>query len=233
MGGYELAWNNGPFIQSSGGIDGISWNAGSYGSLEVIGSENRQWHAWTYVYVKDPKTLSLINVEGDCIPRIFLNENFDNPIEFPGQINLVAGLNRIDLTGYNQNDNYIFNLNFPLSGKVEIMNSSLLEDTDKDGIFDICDNCPSNCNTQQLNADDDGDGDVCDSTPSCGGCGQPACETSCDLDFDGIFNTEDNCPDNCNTFQLDADGDNVGDVCDSDDGCFSCGDTGPICEQEC
>jgi hypothetical protein len=55
------------------------------------------------------------------------------------------------------------------------------EDTDADGKGDVCDNCPNNCNTQQLDADTDGIGDVCDdpNNAGCGGCGQPTCETPC------------------------------------------------------
>jgi hypothetical protein len=53
------------------------------------------------------------------------------------------------------------------------------EDTDSDGIGDVCDNCPNNCNSQQLDADTDGIGDVCDPDPGCGGCEQPACEQQC------------------------------------------------------
>ncbi|MFC1591558.1 hypothetical protein ACFL43_03440 [Thermodesulfobacteriota bacterium] len=51
-------------------------------------------------------------------------------------------------------------------------------DADADGINDACDNCPANCNSQQLDADADGEGDVCDATPGCG-CGDPACEDEC------------------------------------------------------
>jgi hypothetical protein len=56
---------------------------------------------------------------------------------------------------------------------------TLYADTDYDGIPDTFDNCPNNCNVQQLDADGDGIGDVCDPTPGCGGCGQPLCEEAC------------------------------------------------------
>jgi hypothetical protein len=56
-------------------------------------------------------------------------------------------------------------------------------DVDDDGIPDSIDNCPSLCNSDQLDADGDGTGDVCDATPGCRGvvCGvpQPACESPC------------------------------------------------------
>jgi hypothetical protein len=52
-------------------------------------------------------------------------------------------------------------------------------DADGDGIIDVDDNCPDNCNTQQLDVDEDGLGDVCDVTPGCGGCGQDICEIEC------------------------------------------------------
>jgi hypothetical protein len=52
-------------------------------------------------------------------------------------------------------------------------------DTDSDGIPDSSDNCPENCNAQQLDADTDDIGDVCDETPGCGGCGETVCEQEC------------------------------------------------------
>jgi hypothetical protein len=52
-------------------------------------------------------------------------------------------------------------------------------DSDSDGIPDSSDNCPDNCNSDQLDADNDTIGDVCDGIPGCGGCGQPDCEPEC------------------------------------------------------
>jgi hypothetical protein len=87
-------------------------------------------------------------------------------------------------------------------------------------------------------------GDLCDTTAGCGGCGQPQCEQACpppittsstttipDTDSDGILDNVDNCPNNCNPQQIDADGDGIGDVCDTVPGCGGCGQT--QCEQEC
>jgi alpha-tubulin suppressor-like RCC1 family protein len=51
-------------------------------------------------------------------------------------------------------------------------------DGDSDGVGDVCDNCPLNCNSQQSDADGDGIGDVCDDTTGCDGCSS-ICEIEC------------------------------------------------------
>jgi len=51
-----------------------------------------------------------------------------------------------------------------------------------------------------------------------------------DNDIDGFPDDIDNCPDTCNSQQLDADGDGIGDVCDPTPGCGGCGAS---CEIEC
>ncbi len=105
-------------------------------------------------------------------------------------------------------------------------------DTDGDGILNYFDNCPNNANPQQLDADTDGIGDVCDPTPGCGGgCGQGLCEGQTDADGDNFPDSADNCPALCNRFQMDADSDGTGDVCDADPGCG--GDGQPVCESVC
>jgi hypothetical protein len=52
-----------------------------------------------------------------------------------------------------------------------------------------------------------------------------------DRDADGILDSNDNCPNNCNANQADADSDGEGDVCDNTPGCGGCG--GDFCETEC
>ncbi|WP_437733558.1 DNRLRE domain-containing protein [Sorangium sp. So ce1335] len=40
-------------------------------------------------------------------------------------------------------------------------------DTDQDGVFDACDNCPALANPSQADADEDGIGDACEPEPQC------------------------------------------------------------------
>ena len=68
------------------------------------------------------------------------------------------------------------------------------------------DNCPTNANADQSDADSDGAGDVCDAFPN---------DADNDIDSDGISGDVDNCPAVSNQDQLDTDTDGAGDVCDA------------------
>jgi hypothetical protein len=104
------------------------------------------------------------------------------------------------------------------------------QDTDGDGIGDVCDlctdtdddgfgnpgfplntcpedNCPNDPNPGQEDFDSDGFGDVCDICPFD--------ETNPDEDGDGICTPDDNCPNDPNPGQEDDDLDDAGNVCDN------------------
>ena len=80
-----------------------------------------------------------------------------------------------------------------------------------DGVPDYQDNCPSQHNPMQLDADGDFRGDLCDNCPMI----VNGLQEDADGDFEG--DVCDNCPMVANFAQADADGDGDGDACDDDD----------------
>jgi len=73
----------------------------------VNADRDRQWRAWTYVYVDAGKDITFSG-GGDCVPKIFLDGAFDSPMGFGQTIYLGPGWHRIDYTGYNQNSGFSF-----------------------------------------------------------------------------------------------------------------------------
>jgi len=110
-------------------------------------------------------------------------------------------------------------------------------DSDGDGVEDTVDNCPLVFNESQADRDDDGQGDVCD----------------VDADGDGVndksFNSEDgsyvikdplneadpgdNCPLEPNKEQVDADGNGVGDACETGIGSVDSDGDGVVTGDNC
>lgn len=112
---------------------------------------------------------------------------------------------------------------------------ALGEDTDTDGVRNLCDNCPQVVNPSQLDSDADGRGNSCENCISvvnpdqadgdsdgrgnvCDNCPQDANASQSDLDADRTGDTCDNCAGDYNPSQSDLDTDFEGDVCDLDDG---------------
>jgi len=100
------------------------------GSLSLNRGIDTQFDAWTYLYVPMATTVSLTG-DGDCVPRWFLNYQFDSPLDSPHEfvvgdptdISLSAGWNRLDITGYSQDAGFLFTTD-ALASQVSIMNTS-------------------------------------------------------------------------------------------------------------
>ena len=86
---------------------------------------------------------------------------------------------------------------------------AIAEDSDVDGVNNLCDNCVRRTNPSQLDTDADSVGDLCDNCVAVPNINQQ------DTDTDLLGDACDNCPAIGNPSQADADADNVGDACDN------------------
>ena len=84
------------------------------------------------------------------------------------------------------------------------------EDTDADGVHNLCDNCREAVNPDQADTDQDAYGNACDNCVF-------VSNDQADFDNDDRGDVCDNCPESFNPYQDDLDDDAVGDVCDN---CF-------------
>ena len=90
------------------------------------------------------------------------------------------------------------------------------KDADKDGVGDVCDNCPTWWNDNQIDSDGDGQGDVCDRDRDNDG-KECIITRTCiiSLCYVGVISFSDNCPTTYNPDRKDTDRDGVGDACDN------------------
>jgi hypothetical protein len=126
----------------------------------------------------------------------------------------------------------------PVPGNDSASTAAAIEvrpDADGDGVTDASDNCPTVANANQANTDGDSHGNACDTEGPSGNFngvgGTDDCtdgvdnnangltdgfEPTCDSDGDGVSDSNDNCPNTPNASQADADGDGLGNACDTE-----------------
>ncbi len=139
--GAVVSWSD-PVTAASGSGNGVSWSTAGNGSFQASGARDSHVHAWTYVYTSVAKTLSIAATGSDSQLSWFLNGAF---VVHSANVslNLVAGWNLIELTGYNQNASYSFNLNYALTSNVDLMHTTqfaapkLAGDFDGNGVTDL------------------------------------------------------------------------------------------------
>ena len=103
--GAQLTWGS-TYTQPSGSANGVNWSMNtSTGELNVTGGADTHFHAWTYVYVATARTVSIPLGGGfwAAFHNGTLVRHACNRLWAGVDINLVAGWNLIELTGYNQN----------------------------------------------------------------------------------------------------------------------------------
>jgi N-acetylneuraminic acid mutarotase len=155
------------------------------------------------------------NADGDAFRICQGDCNDANPAIYPGATEVCNGIND-DCDAFTDED-------------------ALGEDSDGDGVKNLCDNCVLASNASQLDTDMDGDGNACDNCVAianpdqadpdmdsrgtvCDNCPIDSNPTQDDTDTDLVGDACDNCLLDWNTGQGDVDSDFEGDVCDFDDG---------------
>ncbi|MFH0790396.1 MAG: toxin TcdB middle/N-terminal domain-containing protein, partial [Candidatus Omnitrophota bacterium] len=140
------------YVQNQGEASGLSWVIEPNGNIKIKGKKGYAFHLWTYVTAKGGKALTFSPIE-NCNAKIFNAGEYDSmwgsvnkriPDDPPNKIYIDKGLfTRIDITGYNFDDDFSFDLGLGLAGQMEVMNSQeafipqLSGDFNGDGVSDL------------------------------------------------------------------------------------------------
>ncbi|MDD4910207.1 MAG: SpvB/TcaC N-terminal domain-containing protein [Candidatus Omnitrophica bacterium] len=117
---FGVKWVEGPYVKSSGSWSNGSWSIESNGNLHFSSSQDAANWFWTYVYVKQPKTL---NVPLRGIDAVWLNGDYSRSVAGEPW-HLKEGYNLIEITAYNQHESINCDLNYALADNVDLMNST-------------------------------------------------------------------------------------------------------------
>ncbi len=109
----------------------ISQFGDTNGSFSFSSTNDVAHWLWTYVYVKNDRTLNVPYTDTEGTAGVWISQELNNPFsQYTGSNsvgrtwNLKKGYNRIDFTTYNQNQSFSTSLNYALANNVEIMSSA-------------------------------------------------------------------------------------------------------------
>ena len=199
-------------------------------ALDVPTTETTEVKLVTSTHMAYIKNNSLYYLDLRDPTEVLVASDIVSASTIPGGLsfsNISGDMYTLDLVSGSVYTLFDSNISYIING-TEVILPSL--DSDKDGVGDELDNCPSVPNPNQNNIDQDIFGDACDSDMD--GDGYSNAEekeagtkpwspsshpvSNIDIDGDGYIDLEDNCPSTHNPTQWDNDGDGIGNSCDSD-----------------
>ena len=144
--GNSLTW--GPTHIGSGSESMVNWTMDpGRGTFLASGDRDTHYHAWTFLYVPNPQTVTLQLSAYAGVQTLFLNwdGNLNHYIPFSSSVplSLNAGYNLLEATGYSQNGGYNFSVTNNLVSQVSLMTSTqfitpqLTGDFNGNGVTDI------------------------------------------------------------------------------------------------
>jgi hypothetical protein len=131
-------WNS-PITAKQGNMPGVIWTTGDDGSLDLTFAQDMQVYGDTYLYANEAVILE-VPVSAD-VGHFWLNDvEVSWTAETNLNLNLIAGINHLEWTGYNQNAGGWMRLPYAFSDHVTHMwNSPIPGDLNLDGQVDLRD----------------------------------------------------------------------------------------------
>jgi len=141
-----LPWGASTVVRSSADLGCLSATVGSDGSLSMNGCNDTFGHAWTFVYVGAPRTitLSLAEYAGSGVPQCLWREDASGVQQITGSsVSLQSGWSILHHTAYHQHSGWSVAMTSPLKNLVDLMSPNqfaapqLAGDVNGDALTDL------------------------------------------------------------------------------------------------
>jgi len=136
-----LSWSSPTVVSGSADLGGVSASVDATGAITISGYQNYYAHAWTWLYLATPGTVSL-NAPGFCAWQEAGGAGV-SPIPNVGSVSLPAGWSILHLTAHNEYTSFTAQETTALVSQVSIMSPSqftkpqLAGDVDGNGATDL------------------------------------------------------------------------------------------------